>query len=67
MNGMQQLRCVRCDALLGTSERSQMTIQRGALELVIRGVFDASVSCYRCRRLNLKGGGGAEPPAPSGR
>lgn len=49
------VRCAFCGALLATTEREALRIQRGQLDAVIDGVFRASLVCYRpqCRRVNV--------------
>ena len=48
------LRCKHCDALLAKHDRDGLTIRRGDMQTTVSGTdFSVSVTCYRCRTLNV--------------
>gem|GEM_PF-634903 len=48
----EPVRCAFCGALLATTERAGLRIQRSGLEVLVAGTTRASFVCYGCRRLN---------------
>lgn len=47
-------RCKGCGALLAKRDRDGLTIRRGDMQTTVTGAdFTVSVSCYRCRALNV--------------
>lgn len=64
------LRCKQCDALLAKQDRDGLALRRGDFQIAVTGSdFTASITCYRCRTLNVAAGPGkrsssAPPPKP---
>jgi len=48
-----ECRCKSCGALLAKRDRDGVSIRRGELQATITGDFTVSVTCYRCRTLNV--------------
>ncbi len=48
------IRCKQCNSLLAREERDGLCVRRGDLQLTVSGSqYAVSVSCYRCRTLNV--------------
>jgi phage FluMu protein Com len=48
------IRCKHCNSLLAREERDGLCIRRGDMQLIVSGAqFTVSVTCYRCRTLNV--------------
>ena len=48
-----ECRCKSCGALLAKRDHDGVSIRRGELQTTITGDFTVSVTCYRCRTLNV--------------
>ena len=47
-------RCKNCQALLAKRDLDGLTIRRGDMQTTVTGAdFTVSVSCYRCKTLNV--------------
>ena len=60
-----ECRCKSCGALLAKRDPDGISIRRGDLHATIVGDFTASVSCYRCRTLNVVISRSTPPTAPA--
>lgn len=59
-----ECRCKSCDALLAKHDRDGLSIRRGAMQTTVTGTdFTVSITCYRCRTLNVFRPRSPEPPA----
>ena len=48
------IRCKQCSALLAKRDRDGLSIRRGDMQTTVTGGdFTVSVTCYRCRALNV--------------
>ena len=58
-----ECRCKQCSALLAKRDRDGVTIRPGELQTTVTGGdFTVSVTCYRCRTLNVVTGRSGPPP-----
>lgn len=49
-----EIRCKQCSVLLAKAERDGVTIRRGEQQTTVSGRdYAVSISCYRCRTLNV--------------
>jgi len=47
-------RCKHCQALLARRELDGLTVRRGDMQTTVTGTeFTVSVTCYRCKTLNV--------------
>jgi phage FluMu protein Com len=59
-----ELRCKHCDALLAKQDRDGLALRRGDFQIAVTGTdFTASITCYRCRTLNVAAGPGKRASA----
>jgi phage FluMu protein Com len=54
--------CKRCNALLARLDRDGLCIRRNDLQVVVTGDSVVSVTCYRCKTLNVLS---SRTPSPS--
>jgi phage FluMu protein Com len=48
------IRCKQCNSLLAREDRDGLCVRRGDMQLIVSGAqFAVSVTCYRCRTLNV--------------
>lgn len=57
--------CKRCNALLAKLERDGLCIRRNDLQLVVTGDSVVSVTCYRCKTLNVLSSRTPSTPTPA--
>jgi phage FluMu protein Com len=59
-------RCKTCQAMLAKHDRDGLTIRRGDMQTTVTGAdFTVSVTCYRCKTLNVVASSRKPTPTPT--